>query len=34
MRKYGITNVQALEGGYDAWRNGNNPTAQGEPPAM
>jgi rhodanese-related sulfurtransferase len=30
MRKYGFTNVSALEGGFDAWKGSGNPTQQGE----
>jgi rhodanese-related sulfurtransferase len=29
MRQYGITNVSALEGGFDAWKAGGNPVKAG-----
>lgn len=32
MRQFGIQNVSALKGGFDAWRGAGNPVAQGEAP--
>jgi rhodanese-related sulfurtransferase len=29
MRKYGINDVHALEGGFEAWRGSGKPVAQG-----